>query len=54
MTISNLKGLESTANYAGDFLAAYENDNVFATQFHPEKSQQYGHKVLANFLDWNP
>ena len=50
MTISNLEGLESTAQYAGDFLAAYENENIFATQFHPEKSQSNGLRLLNNFI----
>lgn len=50
MTMSNLEGLESTAQYAGDFLAAYENENIFATQFHPEKSQSNGLRLLNNFI----
>ncbi len=36
--------------HGGDFAAAYENGNVFATQFHPEKSQTNGLAVLQNFL----
>ena len=50
MTMSNLEGLESTAQYSGDFLAAYENENIFATQFHPEKSQSNGLRLLNNFI----
>jgi len=40
----------STCNYGIEFLAAYENENIFATQFHPEKSQTNGLKLLDNFL----
>jgi glutamine amidotransferase len=40
--------------YGGAFTAALQCGNVFATQFHPEKSQQNGLAVLENFLAWNP
>lgn len=45
-----LSGLASTCTYGAEFLAAYENDNIFATQFHPEKSQTNGLVLLQNFL----
>lgn len=41
-------------NYGGDFLACIAKDNMFATQFHPEKSQREGLNLLKNFLTWNP
>lgn len=39
-----------TAQYGIDFCAAVAKDNVFACQFHPEKSQAEGHLVLSRFL----
>lgn len=44
----------ATFDYGGPFTAAIFKDNLFATQFHPEKSQDHGLKVLENFLDWKP
>ena len=38
------------ADYGGDFCASIHKDNLFATQFHPEKSQRVGMKVLSNFV----
>lgn len=43
-------GKHGICSYGHDFLAAYENNNIFATQFHPEKSQTNGLKLLHNFL----
>ena len=45
-----LPGAKAICNYGVDFLAAYQNDNVYGTQFHPEKSQTNGLKLLDNFL----
>ena len=45
------KGVSSTCRYGETFLAAYEFENIFATQFHPEKSQANGLMLLSNFLE---
>ncbi|MBM3347828.1 MAG: imidazole glycerol phosphate synthase subunit HisH [Betaproteobacteria bacterium] len=37
-------------DYGYPFAAALEHENIFATQFHPEKSQRHGLRVLKNFL----
>lgn len=39
----------TVTNYGYDFVSAIWRDNVFATQFHPEKSQAVGLKILENF-----
>ncbi len=36
--------------YLGRFASAVWRDNVFASQFHPEKSQRWGLKILENFV----
>ena len=41
------------ANYGHDFIAATGRDNVFAVQFHPEKSHDDGLQLLKNFTQWN-
>ena len=45
--------IAGTAQYPDDFAAAIYRDNVFAAQFHPEKSQHAGLKLLENFVNWD-
>lgn len=53
MLPKGLPGVVINCNYGVDFLAAYEHDNIFATQFHPEKSQSNGLLLLKNFIECN-
>lgn len=46
--------IDATCDYGETVTAAIRKNNIFATQFHPEKSQEYGIRVLENFLKWNP
>ena len=41
-----------STNYGIDFCSAIARDNIFAVQFHPEKSQKDGLKLLKNFIFW--
>jgi glutamine amidotransferase len=40
----------ATAEYGGEFVSAIEHANVFAVQFHPEKSQKQGQRLIRNFI----
>lgn len=42
--------IAGTTEYGGDFVSAIEADNVFAVQFHPEKSHTFGLALLKNFV----
>ena len=42
------------SEYGGRFTCALARDNIFATQFHPEKSAEHGLALYRNFLHWNP
>ena len=46
--------IAATCDYGGRFAAAVAKANMFGTQFHPEKSQEAGQRLLAAFLRWHP
>lgn len=41
----------TTTYYGYEFVSAIEHDNIYATQFHPEKSHKYGMKLIENFVE---
>ena len=43
-----------STEYGDWFTSAVARDNIFATQFHPEKSAEYGLKLYQNFVSWRP
>jgi glutamine amidotransferase len=45
--------IAASSRYGFDFTCALYRDNIFATQFHPEKSQHAGLQLLKNFTQWN-
>ena len=44
----------ATCEYGVAFTCAIARDNIFAVQFHPEKSQSAGLRLLSNFVQWRP
>ena len=46
--------VQATSDYPQPFVCAVARDNLFAVQFHPEKSHAAGLKLLQNFVQWNP
>ncbi|MDC0618714.1 imidazole glycerol phosphate synthase subunit HisH [Pelagibacteraceae bacterium] len=47
----NKKVISLTSNYGKDVMAAVSLENIFGSQFHPEKSQETGITILTNFLN---
>ncbi len=48
---SNIDIISGQTNHSHQFVSSIEFENIFATQFHPEKSQKSGMKLLKNFTD---
>jgi glutamine amidotransferase len=46
--------VQATSDYPQAFVCAVARDNLFAVQFHPEKSAAAGLRLLQNFINWNP
>ena len=48
--VDEKKYVSATTNYSSEIVSAIEKENIFGTQFHPEKSQVNGIKILENFV----
>jgi len=51
---ANVLLVQATSEYPNSFVCAVAKQNLFAVQFHPEKSHDAGLKLLQNFMQWNP
>ena len=51
---ANPDDVAGETDYGGWFTSAVARDNIFATQFHPEKSARAGLQLYRNFVDWKP
>ncbi len=54
MICNNEQDILATVNYGNEIVAAVCKENIMGVQFHPEKSQDQGHKMINDFLDWSP
>jgi len=51
---ADLADLVAVTDYGGPLTAMVGRDNLAGTQFHPEKSQEAGLRMIGNFLRWRP
>jgi glutamine amidotransferase len=54
LQLADPEGLVAIADYGGPLTAMIVHDNLAGTQFHPEKSQEAGLRLIGNFLRWRP
>lgn len=54
MKCNNAEDMMATYDFTHEVTAAIHKDNIAATQFHPEKSQDAGLQILENFINWKP
>ena len=50
----NENDIVATTNHGKDIVAALAKENIIGLQFHPEKSQNPGLKIIKNFIEWDP
>jgi len=51
VSCNNLEPILATTKYGYEFVSAIQKDNIYGTQFHPEKSHRIGMQIIKNFLE---